>query len=96
MRKWILFFILVGVSFMMAFLMSYSLLDITPIYYDIFGNTLVVMGGIYLIIGLILLALKKKGSHLFFKVAATVLIIGIIMSFYFYGYSSSAPDTRNV
>ena len=45
----VLFFILFGISFAAAFLMSYSILNITPIYYDIFGNTLVVIGGIYLL-----------------------------------------------
>ena len=96
MRKGFLLLVLVVLSVIVAFLMSYSVLDIIPIYYDVFGNTLAVMGGLYLVISLILFVLKKKSSSIFFISGLTLLIVGAIISIYFYGYSSASLDTSNI
>lgn len=70
-----------------------SFLDEIPFYYDFFGIALVICGILYLIAGSFL---RKRRFKLFMYVlfiGGALVLVGIILFIYFYGYAFSTPET---
>ncbi|RFS20469.1 hypothetical protein DVR12_18025 [Chitinophaga silvatica] len=95
MKKLILIVFLWGIAMFFGLLIAYAPMDSCTIIFDYLAHTLAIVGSLYLVV-FFLFYRKKELYRLMMLTALSVLIVGIIFSIYFNGFSDHTPEVLGI
>ena len=102
MKRFLTYIILVCTAYFIGLIYAYSPLDSTVVYPNLFGNALIAVGVIYLIIAFILYLRSRKKRlrgtsdngyiKQFFILGTFIFLIGLFMSIWYYNFYLHTPE----